>query len=87
MMVDPMMDDAETTLAAGVEFARTLAGAQSQDLDQALAEQQHLIQRTIIDAGYAILQAGLVAREFTTSAAAEWQRIASAGGSNDWGRA
>ena len=87
MMVSLTMGDTDTARAAGVDFACTLSGARTQDFAMALAEQQHLIQRTIIDAGFTALQAGLVAREFTTSASIEWQRIAGAGSSTDWGRA
>ena len=73
--------------AAGARFARTLAGTDPQDFALALAEQEHLIQRAITDAGYTVEQAGLAAREFAASAAVEWQRIEDARGREAWGRA
>lgn len=81
------VDDARTAQVAGAKFARTLAGARSDDFALALAEQEHLIQRAITDAGFTILQADLAAREFAASAAVEWQRIVGAGGSKAWGTA
>ncbi len=46
------VDDAHTVQAAGFKFARALAGADPADYALALAEQEHLVERAITDAGY-----------------------------------
>jgi myosin-crossreactive antigen len=85
MMVHLTVDDARTAQAAGIKFARTLAGAYSQDFALALAEQAELIERAITDAGHATDQAGLAAGHFEMAAWDEWQRIADAGSSDEVG--
>ena len=52
MMVQLAVDDAHTAQLAGTRFARTLAGAHSEDFAAALREQEHLIERAITDACY-----------------------------------
>lgn len=84
MMVHLSVDDARTAQAAGATFARALAGADAHDFAAALAEQEHLVQRAITDAGYTVLRADLAAREFAASAAVEWQRIVNAGSNEAW---
>jgi hypothetical protein len=81
------VDDARTAQAAGIKFTHTLTGAHAGDFALALAEQEHLIQRAITNAGYSATQADLAAREFAAAAALEWQRIADASGSEVWGQA
>ncbi len=81
------VDDALTAQAAGARFACTLAGAEPHDFAQALAEQVGLIEHTVVEAGYTAEQARLAAGHFEAAAAAEWQRIAAAGGSEAWGTA
>ena len=53
------VDDARTAQAAGARFTRTLADADSEDIAAALWEQEHLVERAIIDAGYSSEQAKL----------------------------
>ncbi len=80
-------DDARTAQAAGVKFARSLVGAYSTDFALALAEQEELIHRAIMDAGYNAEQAHLAAGCFGAAAQDQWERIATAGGSAAWGEA
>ncbi len=80
-------DDARTAQAAGVKFARSLVGAYSADFALALAEQEELIQRAIMEAGCNAEQARLAAGYFEAAAQDEWQRIAASGGSEAWGEA
>lgn len=75
MMVHLTVDDAHTAQAAGIKFARTLAGACSQDFALALAEQAGLIERAIVDAGFSSEQAEIVAEYFEVAARDEWRRI------------
>ncbi len=74
------VDDARTAERAGCKFARTLAGADPADYVLALAEQEHLVERAIMDAGYSVEQARLAAGHFGTAARDEWQRIADPSG-------
>ncbi len=80
-------DDARNAQAAGIKFARSLVGAYSGDFALALAEQEELIHRAIMEAGYNAEQAQLAAGYFEAAAQDEWQRIATAGGSEAWGQA
>ena len=87
MLVHVTVDDAGTAREAGARFARALAGAVSADFMAALAEQEDLVRRAIVDAGFTAGQAGLAAERFETAARAEWARIADAGGARTGGRA
>ncbi len=70
------VDDAKTAQDAGARFARALAGAASAAFMVALAEQEDLIRRTIMDAGFSAEQAQLAAGHFEVAALDEWERIA-----------
>jgi hypothetical protein len=70
--------DARTARAAGVAFARTLAGAPSAWFMLALDEQEELIRSGIQRAGYPERKAHLAADAFDAGARSEWQRIAGA---------
>jgi hypothetical protein len=87
LLVHLTVDDAWTAEAAGVKFARILAGARPEELALALAEQAHLIERAIRDAGHGAEQARLAAEHFAAAARNEGQRIAGALGSAPWGQA
>src|SRR5689334_25157146 len=69
-------DDARTARAAGVEFARSLAGAPSAWFALALGEQELIIREGIERAGYPAREAEQAASAFDSGAKAEWQRIA-----------
>lgn len=79
--------DAWTTQSAGTTYARTLAGAASEDFALALAEQEGLIRRAIAEAGHTAEQTQLTAERFEIAAAAEWQRIIGAGAGGPGGQA
>ena len=81
LMVHLTVGDARTAQRAGAKFARTLAGAHSADFALALAEQQDLIRRAIMAAGYTAEQEELAVGRFGVAARDEWQRIADANGS------
>jgi len=87
MMVHLAVDDARTAQKAGVKFARDLAGAVSADFMMALAEQEDMISRAIMRAGFSAEQARLAAEHFEMAARAEWERITAAGGTVAYGRA
>lgn len=72
--------DARTTQSAGVEYARALAGAPTDAFLKALDEQEGMVRRWAIGAGFGARRARTAAREFAASARAEWHRIAAAGG-------
>lgn len=72
--------DARTTRSAGVEYARALAGASTPAFQEALDEQEGMVMRWAIGAGFGARQARTTAREFATAARAEWRRITTAGG-------
>ena len=86
-MVLLTVGDVRTAQAAGARFARTLAGARSEDFALALAEQEELIRHAIMAAGYTAEQEGLAAGHFAAAARDEWQRIADASGGFLWGTA
>ncbi len=75
------VDDARTAQDAGAKFARALAGAHPADFALALAEQDELIRRAIVDAGFSAEQARLAAAHFEAAAWDEWERIADTAGS------
>ena len=87
LQVHLAVDDARTAQLAGCTFARALAGADPADYALALAEQEHLVERAITDAGYSTEQARLAAEHFAAAARDEWQRIADASGGFSWGAA
>ena len=78
LMVCLAVDDARTAQDAGTKFARDLAGAVSVDFMLALGEQDSLIRRAIMDAGFSDKQAHLAAEHFEAAAREEWARLASA---------
>lgn len=78
MLAHLAVDDARTAQDAGATFARALAGASAAVFMVALAEQEDLIRRKIMDAGHSAEQARLAAEHFETAAKVEWERIASA---------
>ncbi len=80
LQVHLTVDDARTAQTAGASFARTLAGARSVDFALALAEQEELIRRAIMAAGYTAEQEELAVGHFGVAAREEWQRIANASG-------
>ncbi len=80
-------DDARNAQAAGIKFARSLVSVYSADFALALAEQEELIRRAILEAGHNAEQAQLAAAHFEAAAQDEWQRIAASGGSEAWGQA
>ncbi len=57
MHVHLTVDDTRTAQLAGCKFARTLAGVHSEDFALALAEQEHLVERAITNAGFNVEQA------------------------------
>lgn len=79
-MVHLTPGDARTTHGAGVKYARALAGAPTGAFLEALIEQEGLIVRSAIGAGFGARRARTAAREFKAAAEAEWNRIATAGG-------
>ena len=76
------VDDAKTAQAAGATFAHMLAGAATDAFMLVLAEQEELIRRAIMAAGYTAEQEELAVGYFGAAARKEWQRIADAGGSS-----
>lgn len=81
------MDDAHTAQLAGVTFARTLSGAASADFVLALAEQELLVERAIVEAGHSAEQARLTVGHFGAAVRDEWARIVSASGHGERGHA
>ena len=86
-MVHLAPDDVRTAQTAGVEFARSLAGAPSAWFMLALGEQEDLIRSAIRRAGYPDRNARLAANAFDVGARVEWQRIASTVRPETWGMA
>lgn len=86
-MVHLAPDDVRTAQTAGVEFARSLAGAPSAWFMLALREQEDLIRSAIRQAGYPDRNARLAANAFDVGARVEWQRIASTVRPETWGMA
>ena len=69
-------DDARTARAAGIAFARALAGAPSGWFMLALDEQELIIREAIQRSGYPARNAEQAASAFDSGARAEWRRIA-----------
>ncbi|MGI4798338.1 MAG: hypothetical protein ACRYG8_30705 [Janthinobacterium lividum] len=88
---DPMVllvpEDADTAFAAGVQFARALAGAESVAFLVALGEQQALIRTAVLKAGYSNGKARAASEAFEAGAREEWGRIASPERPAVWGTA
>ena len=72
------VDDAATAQAAGVRFARDLAGAHGGDFLLAVGEQRDLIHRAILDAGFSAEQAHGATEHFEVAALVEWTRLTKA---------
>ena len=87
MMVHLAVGDAATAQAAGVRFARDLAGARTADFMLAVAEQADIIRRGIIDAGFSAGQALNAAEVFELAALVEQARIVVAMASDTSGTA
>src|SRR5689334_24125395 len=79
-------DDARTARAAGVEFARSLAGAPSAWFMLALGEQELILREVIEQSGYPAPKAEQAASAFDSGARAEWQRTVGAAGAEVCGR-
>ncbi|MGI4799353.1 MAG: hypothetical protein ACRYG8_36025 [Janthinobacterium lividum] len=88
---DPMVvlapDDADSAFAAGVQFARALAGAENAAFVMAVGEQGALIRNAVRDAGYPHTEADQARTTFEAGARTEWRRISSSGQSVMWGDA
>ena len=80
-------DDADQALVAGVQFARSLAGAEDGAFMVALGEQVALVQSTIAVVGFSATKARLAAEAFEAGARVEWRRIASPERPVGWGTA
>ncbi|MGI4801343.1 MAG: hypothetical protein ACRYG8_46440 [Janthinobacterium lividum] len=80
-------EDADTAFAAGVQFARALAGAENAAFLMALGEQQALIHAAVLEAGYPHGRARAAGEAFEAGAREEWRRIASPERPAVWGTA
>lgn len=80
-------EDTDTAFAAGVQFARALAGSETATFMVALGEQVVLIRDAILEAGYSTLKARLAGEAFEVGARTEWRRIASPERPVTWGTA
>ena len=80
-------DDADQAFAAGVQFARGLAGAEGGAFMVALGEQVALVRSAITIAGFSPTKAPLAAEAFEVGARVEWKRIASPARPMVWGTA
>ena len=69
-------DDVDSVQAAGVRFARAVAGAPTAMFMLALGEQEHLVRTAVEDAGFGELIAQGTATAFEVGARLEWGRIA-----------
>lgn len=87
LMVILSPGDDDTAFAAGVRFARSLAGAEPAGFMLALGEQEALIRAAIVKAGFSIEKAHLAGEAFEVSARNEWRRISALGQSTTWGTA
>ena len=83
--IDP--DDADQAFAAGVQFARALAGADSGGFMVALGEQVALVQSGITTVGFPATVARLAAEAFEAGARVEWKRIGGPVRPAAWGTA
>ncbi len=70
-------DDLESAQVAGVQFARTLAGAPSVEFMIALEEQEQIVRSVITDAGFCNDVVRDAADSFEAGAKLEWQRLSS----------
>ncbi|NPD70111.1 hypothetical protein HN018_24840 (plasmid) [Lichenicola cladoniae] len=88
---DPMVviapEVADQAFAAGVQFARALAGAEEVAFVLALGEQVLLIRDAIMDAGYRATKAQLAGEAFGVKSKTEWRRIVSPERPVTWGTA
>lgn len=80
-------EDTDTAFAAGIQFARALAGAATATFTAALAEQVLLIRDAIMTAGYSARKARLANEVFEIGATTEWRRITSPERPMTWGTA
>ncbi len=80
-------DDADQAFVTGVQFARSLAGAEGGAFMVALHEQVALVQSAIATIGFAPTKARLAAEAFEAGARVEWKRIASPERPATWGNA
>lgn len=89
---DPLMvifapEDAGTAFAAGVQFARALAGVEGVAFLIALGEHQALIRAAVLEAGYLDGKARAAGEAFAAGAREEWRRISSPERPVVWGTA
>ena len=68
-------EDVESAQVAGVQFARTLAGAPTGAFMDALGEQEQIVRLVIAEAGFSGDIAGKAADSFEAGAMLEWQRL------------
>ena len=80
-------NDADQAFAAGVQFARALVGAEPAAFMMALGEQQALVQRAVLEAGFPDRKARAAGEAFEAGARVEWKRIASPERPAVWGNA
>ena len=80
-------DDEDQALVAGVQFARSLAGAEGGAFMVALGEQVALVQSAIATVEFSPTKARLAAEAFEAGAREEWRRIASPERPAVWGTA
>ena len=85
LMIHP--DDADQALVAGVQFARSLVGAEPVDFTLALGEQQALVQKAVLEAGFPNRKARAAGEAFEDGARVEWKRIGSVERPAVWGNA
>lgn len=76
MEVRLVPEDVETARAAGVQYARALAGAPTATFMLALGEQEQLLRTAVEEAGLGELIARSAAAAFEVGARLEWERIA-----------
>ena len=77
-MIHLAPDDVETAQAAGVQFARALAGAPTIAFMAALDEQEQILRQAVECAGFATSIARAAAAAFEVGARLEWGPIAPA---------
>ena len=75
LQVRLVLEDIDTAQTAGVQFARTLAGAPAVAFMLALGEQERLVRTAVEDAGFSELIARSAANAFEVGARLEWERI------------
>ena len=80
-------EGADQALVAGVQFARSLAGAEGGVFMVALGEQVALVRSAVATIGFSPTKARLTAEAFEAGAREEWRRIGGAERPAIWGTA